>query len=153
MQILPSRSYIQVDTHGVSPQFPRCFGTGLHSLNHSYRENLMEKMFGCWFAIPCDCGDLCCGLRLRGNSECKKTCKQVLSSSECHSAHSMMGKQSSFQEGKASTKSVFFELLSCNNCFTSKTWNLQACSEELNSRVRAMCLPALSEPYKHIPRA
>ena len=70
----------------------------------------MEKMFGCWFAIPCECGDLRYGLRLRGNCECKKTCKQVFSSSECHSAHSMMGKQSSLEEGKASTKSVFFEL-------------------------------------------
>ena len=73
----------------------------------SNREKLMEQMFQCCFAFPCECGDLPYGLRLRRNDESKMTSKQALSSSVCHSAHSMLGKLSSFEEGKTSTESVF----------------------------------------------
>ena len=40
----------------------------------------------------------------------KRPTKQALSSSEYHSAHSIPGELSSFEEGKASTVSVFLEL-------------------------------------------
>ena len=77
---------------------------------------------------------------------------QAFSSSECHSAHSITGKLSSFKEGKASTKSVFLELYSCQNCLTSNTWDLQACPEDLTSRVRALCLHGRVQALQNIPR-
>ena len=46
MQNLPSRSNIQVDTHGVS-RISTKFQTDLGSLDLSYRKNLMEQTFGC----------------------------------------------------------------------------------------------------------
>ena len=58
MQILPSRFDIQVNTHGVSLQFPRNLQTDLGSLDLCYREKVMEQTFGCCFAFPCECGDL-----------------------------------------------------------------------------------------------
>ena len=48
---------------------------------------------------------------------------------------------------------VCFQASICSKCFASQTSDLQACSEGLNSRVRAVCLPAHSEPCKHIPRS
>ena len=66
MQNLLSWSDIQVDTHGVS-DISMKFQTDLGSLDLSNRKNLMEQTFGCWFAIPCECGDLSYGLSLRGN--------------------------------------------------------------------------------------
>ena len=56
--ILPPRPSIQVHTQGVSPQNPRIFQTDLGSRDLSYRENMMELMFGYWFAFPCECGFL-----------------------------------------------------------------------------------------------
>ena len=46
-----------------------------------------------------------------------------------------------------------FRPLSVRNCVASKTWDLQVCPDDLTSRVRALYLPALSEPCKHIPRS
>ena len=80
MQILPSKSIIQVNTHGVTPQFPRNFHRDLCSLDLSYRENLMEQMFGCWFSFSFDCEALPYGHSLRGICNWKMTCKQALSS-------------------------------------------------------------------------
>ena len=37
--------------------------------------------------------------------------------------------------------------------FAPQTSDLQACSNGLSSRVRAVCLPAFSEPWEHIPRS
>ena len=37
------------------------------------------------------------------------------------------------------------------NGLESKTWDLQACPEDLTSRVKAVCLTVLSEPCNHIP--
>ena len=37
-------------TQGVSSQDPRIFQMDLGSLDLSYRKNVMEQMFGCWFA-------------------------------------------------------------------------------------------------------
>ena len=104
MQILhlPSKPNIQVNAHGVSAHFPN-FQKDLGSLDRSSRENVMEQMFGCRFALPCECGDPPYALRLRGNCKWKMTSKQVLSSSMCYSAQSILGMLSSFEEGKAST--------------------------------------------------
>ena len=66
IQILPSKPDIQVNTYGVSTQFPN-FQTDLGSLDLSSRENVMEQTFGCRFAFPCECGDPPNALRLRGN--------------------------------------------------------------------------------------
>ena len=43
-----------------------------------------------------------------------------------------------------------FNPLSCRKSFVSETWDLQACSEGADSRVSAVCLPALSESWEHI---
>ena len=53
---------------------------------------------------------------------------------------------------KGINKECVFRTPSCMNCLTSKAWDLQACQEDLNSRGRADCLPALSKPCEHIPR-
>ena len=46
---------------------------------------------------------------------------------------------------------VCFQASICSKSFASQVSDLRACSKDLNSRVRAMCLPAHSEPCKHIP--
>ena len=74
---------------------------------------------------------------LRGNCDWKMNSKQMFSSIVC-----------SFNEGKAPTESVFYY---SRNCSASKNVRAQACSEDLISRVRAVCLAALSKTSKCIP--
>ena len=66
MEIFPPMSNIQVHTQGVNIQGPRNFQTDLASPDLSYRENMMESTFGCWFDFHCECGDPLYGLSLRG---------------------------------------------------------------------------------------
>ena len=107
MGILPPRSVMQVQTDGVYPQDPRIFQTDLGSLDLSYREIVMEQTFGCWFASLFESRALPYGVSLRGICDLKMTSKKALSSSVRLSAHRILGKLSSFVEGKLSTKSVF----------------------------------------------
>ena len=53
---------------------------------------------------------------------------------------------------KIINREYVFRSLSIRNCVVSKTWDIQACPEDWNTRLRAMCLPALCELYKHSPR-
>lgn len=68
------------------------------------------------------------------------------------SAHRMLGKLRYFEEKEASTESVF-RSLSSRNCLALKMWELQFYPEDLTSRDRVVCFPALSTPYKHISRS
>ena len=115
MRNLPSRSDIQVDIHGVSPQLPRNFETNLGSLDLSHRENVTELSFGYWLAFACECGDLLYCHRLRGNRGWILTSKHTLSSSVLRSAHIRLGKLSSFEETKASKESLFSGLYLAGN--------------------------------------
>ena len=56
---------MQIQTHSVYLQDPRIFQTDLGSLDLSYRENVMEETFGCWFAFPCEIGGLPYGHTVR----------------------------------------------------------------------------------------
>ena len=151
MQILhlPSKPNIQVNAHGVSAHFPN-FQKDLGSLDRSSRENVMEQMFGCRFALPCECGDPPYALRLRGNCKWKMTSKQVLSA-VCVTQHRVFW-ECYLPSRKERHQQCVFRPLSCRNCLASKTWDLQSCPKELTSRVRAVCLPAFSETCKLIPR-
>ena len=51
-----------------------------------------------------------------------------------------------FLQGRKGIQRVFFRPLSCSNSFTSQRSYIQACPESLNSRVRVVCLRALSNP-------
>ena len=68
---------------------------------------MMEQMFGCWFAFPCECEALPYGNNVRGNCYWKTTSKKAFSSSVWLSSHRMLTKLCSFEEGKATTGSVF----------------------------------------------
>ena len=115
------------------------------------QRNVMEHMFGFWFAFPFECEDLLYGPRLRWNCEWKKyasKCFQAVSVTQqrvCWESYLPLRKETHQQR-------VFLELLSCRNCLPSKTWDLQAWPEGLTSKARVVCLPVLSEPCKHIPR-
>ena len=54
---------------------------------------------------------------------------------------------------KGINRECVFPPLSSMNCLTSRMWELQVCPEDLTSRVRSMCFPALSETCKHVPRS
>ena len=98
MWILPPGSGIQVHSQDVSPQYPRISQADLGSLDLPYRENVMEEMFGCWFAFPCEIGGLPCSHTVRWNCYWKTTSEQAFSSSVWLSAHRMLGKLGSFKE-------------------------------------------------------
>ena len=53
---------------------------------------------------------------------------------------------------KGKKESVFTHL-SISSCLDSKMRGLQVCTEELISRVKAICFPALCEPCEHFPRS
>ena len=112
---------------------------------------MTEQMFGCCFDFPCEWDP-----SLQAGPQGALPLKNDLQASAFQQCVTLSmqetGKVYSFKEGKTSTESVF-RPLSCSNCFASKTSDLQACSGDLNSRVRAMCLPVLSKPCKHIPRS
>ena len=61
------------------------------------------------------------------------------------------GKAIFFRGRKVINKECVFRHLSSRTCLASKMWDLQACPEEPTTRVRAVCLPALSDACKHIP--
>ena len=66
----------------------------------------------------------------------------------------MLRKLTSSQEGKAYTQSVFSSLyLEGTVLLLRDEMPGLFCSEGLITRVIAVCLPALSEPCKHIPRS
>ena len=50
------------------------------------------------------------------------------------------------------SRELIFSPLSSRNCLASESLDLKACPEDLTSRVRAVCLPALSNPCKHNSR-
>ena len=54
---------------------------------------------------------------------------------------------------KGSPREWIFRPLSHSKCLAPQTPDFQAWSEGLNSQVRALCPPALSELCKHIPRS
>ena len=54
---------------------------------------------------------------------------------------------------KGSPRELVFSPLSSSQCVAPQTPDLQACSQGLNSRVRAGCLPALCGACKHIIRS
>ena len=104
MLSLSSSSDIQVDTHNASGQFPRNFQTDLGSL--CYSENMMEQTFGCVLPFPVSVGTFPTDYSGSGKFVTDKYPQQALSTSVCHSTHSMLGKLSSFKEAKATTGSV-----------------------------------------------
>ena len=106
---------------------------------------MMEQTYGCCFDFPCEYGNPPNIHGIRGLAT-----EKWPSSSVWFSACRILGKLSSFKEGKAFTESVS-RPLSCMNHFASKMWVLSCCSECLNTRVKAMCLPALFYPWKQIP--
>ena len=53
---------------------------------------------------------------------------------------------------KGKKENVFMHL-SISSCLGSKMRGLQVCTEELISRVKAICFPALCEPCEHFPRS
>ena len=54
---------------------------------------------------------------------------------------------------KGSPRELVFSPLSSSQCVAPQTPDLWACSQGLNSRVRARCLPALCEACTHIVRS
>ena len=54
---------------------------------------------------------------------------------------------------KGRPRELVFSPLSSSQCVTPQTPDLRACSQGLNSRVRARCLPALCKACKHIVRS
>ena len=103
LQILPTRSRIQVHTQDVAPPYPWIFQTDLGLLYCSYMENVMELMSGCWFAFVCDFWWLPCRHIIKGNCYWKMSFKQAFSSCLWLSVCRRLGKLCSFEEGKSST--------------------------------------------------
>ena len=64
---------------------------------------------------------------------------------QCVTLHAR-GWESYLLRGRKGIQRVFFRPLSCSNSFTSQRSYIQACPESLNSRVRVVCLRALSNP-------
>ena len=149
---MPSRFDIQVHTHDVSLQFPRNFQTDLGSLYLSCRRNVMEQMFGCCFDFPCEWDT-----SLQAGPQETLPLKndfQASTGKPCTTLRTQEAGKVIFLKGrKGIHRECVVRPLSCSNCFASKTSDLQACSEDLHSRVRAVCLPVLSEPCKHNPRS
>lgn len=103
---------------GCDPTGSKLFQIDLGSLDLSNRENVMEQVFGCLLVLWLWALPYCHSLR--GNCHWKMNSKQMFSSSVWLSAHSTLGKLCSFNEGKASTESVFFiagtvQLLRCES--------------------------------------
>lgn len=73
----------------------------------SYRENVMEQMFGSWIALPCECGGHPYCHNITRNCYWKMTCKQTVSSNVWLSVLRILGKYCFFEEGRVSTESVF----------------------------------------------
>ena len=53
-------------THKMSPSSIQEFSRQTGSLDLSYRENMMEQMFGCCFEFACECGNPLDGHGLKG---------------------------------------------------------------------------------------
>ena len=123
--------------------------TDLGSLALSCRGNVMEQTFGVCFDVPWECGSPPWEQGLRSHCHWKMTSKQALSShvwlSVCWQNYLPWKKERHPQR-------FCFQASICSKCFTSQMSDLQTWTESLNSRVRAICLPALSETCKHIPR-
>ena len=87
----------------------------------------------------------------RRKCPCKMTSKQALFK-QCVTLSSQNAETDIFVRGRKGIKrECILNPLSCRNCLASKTGGFQYYSEELNSRVKAVCLPALSEACKPIP--
>ena len=104
--IFATSSSINVNTQFVYPQNLELVQTDLGSVDHSYRENVMEQTFGFWFPFPMS-GRPSLWSQSQGKLRLKITSKKTLSSSVRLSAHRTLGKLSSFVEGKSSTGSTF----------------------------------------------
>ena len=135
MGISPPRSGIQVHTQGVFPQDPSIIQSDLGPLDLSYRENVIEQRFGCWFAFPCECGDLPYSLSLRGNWERKMNSKQTLQA-VCFFQHTICLESHFPSLKKMHHQRVCFRHLSCRDCLASKMWELHNCPKDLSSIVR-----------------
>ena len=131
-------------------QNPGILQTHLRSPDVSYRENIREQMFGCGFAFPA-VWHPSEWLPPEGKLRLKHDLHASALSSVWLSAHRMLGKLCSCEEEMVSTESVFSGLYLAET-LASRPWDLQPCPEDLTSRVRAVCLPAISEPCKPIPR-
>ena len=79
------------------------------------------------------------------------TLRQVHFSPVWLSAHKRLGKLSILEEGKAGQR-MCFQGSPHSWGLASQRSDHQACSKGLNSQVRAVCHPTLSEPCKHISR-
>ena len=71
--------------------------------------------------------------------------RQASAFKQCVTLHAR-GWESYLLQGRKGIQRVFFRPLSCSSSsFTSQKSDIQACPESLNSRVRAVCLCALSK--------
>ena len=100
-----------------------------------------------WFA--CECGNPTWAQGLRGH------CHWIMTSKQAHSSCVTLSTQETgtavfFGGRKGIHRECVFRPLFAASMF-AQTSDLQAWSKGLNSRVRAMCLCAHSEPCKHIP--
>ena len=113
---------------------------------------MLKQWFGCWSAIPCEYGGLPYGYTIRGICYWKMTSKQAFSNSVTLST--MNAWEAKFLWGrKGINRESVFRSLSSMNCLTSRMWDLQVCPQDLTSRVRSVCFPALSETCKHISKS
>lgn len=80
------------------------------------------------------------------------TSRQAFSSSMWHSAHRMLGKLCSFEEGKASIESVFSGLYLSWSVYILRC-DISRLVQRTHLPESGQCFPANFEPCKHIPRS
>ena len=147
-RMLPPRSDIRVHTQYATPLNPRVLHTDLGFLDLCNRENVM--VVGLPFSVNVrafpkgtQSGQIAIekwpsSKRFQGVRDCQHT--------ECWKAVLLQG-------GRGINRECVFQPLSSRNCLALKMWELQFYPEDLTSRVRVVCFPALSAPYKHISRS
>ena len=135
-----------------SPQDLNLVQTQLGSQVLSCRENVTEQPCGGCLYIPWQGESPPWARGHRGHCHCKRPPSQHFPAMCDSQPAGIWGHYLPWRQERQPQECVF-RPLSYSRCLAPQTSDFQACSKGLNSQVRAVCHPTLSEPCKHISRS